>query len=140
MNLEQIKYYKVVCKCGHVGRKHYIPVQFAVKAEDGREAAKKARNFPRVKHQHKNAILDVVKLDYEEYLELLELNRNDNYLNCHSKQEQNKLCDLTNRIRDEVDNNIKKIDKKTRISRVRYLKRKFNLIEKACWEEAKECL
>lgn len=140
MCLEQIKYYKVVCKCGHVGRKHYIPVQFAVMAEDGKEAAKKARNFPRVKHQHKNAILDVVKLDYEEYLELLELNRNDSYLNCHSKQEQNRLCDLSDRIKDDLDNNIKKIDKKTRVSRVRYIKKKFNLIEKSYWEETKECL
>ncbi len=140
MNLGQIKYYKVVCKCGHVGKKHYIPVQFAVKAENGREAAKKARDFPRVKHQHKDAILDVVKLEYEEYLELLELNTNDSYLNCHSKQEQNRLCDLTEIIKDDLHNDVKEIDKKTRLSRVRYIKRKFNLIEKACWEEAKECL
>lgn len=30
------KYYKVVCKCGRVGRKFYILIAFAVKAENGR--------------------------------------------------------------------------------------------------------
>ena len=32
-------YYLVSCKCGHVGRDKYIPINFAVIAENGEEAA-----------------------------------------------------------------------------------------------------
>ena len=56
MKNEFEKYYMVIAKCGHVGRKNYIPVKFAVVAESGKEAAKKVRQFPRVKHDHKDAI------------------------------------------------------------------------------------
>ena len=52
-------FYKITAKCGHVGKKNYIPIKFAVCAEDGKEAAKKVRNFARVKDNHKDAILDV---------------------------------------------------------------------------------
>ena len=56
---EMKNYYEVLAKCGHVGKKHYVPVKFAVIAEDGKEAAKMVRYFPRVKHNHKDAILNV---------------------------------------------------------------------------------
>ena len=77
------KYYEVIAKCGHVGRKKYIPVKFAVVAESGKEAAKKVRQFPRVKHNHKDAILDVRCITVEEFLEIKESNANDPYLKCH---------------------------------------------------------
>ena len=32
---ETKNYYEVIAKCGHVGRKNYIPVKFAVVAESG---------------------------------------------------------------------------------------------------------
>ena len=67
---EQINFYEVIAKCGHVGKKHYIPIKFAVKAETGEEAAKIVRDFSRVKHNHKDAILSVAKIDYERYLEI----------------------------------------------------------------------
>ena len=38
--METKNYYEVIAKCGHVGKKHYVPVKFAVIAEDGKEAAK----------------------------------------------------------------------------------------------------
>ena len=82
------KYFKVVAKCGHIGRKHYIPVAFAVEAEDGKEAAKLTRFFSRVKHNHKDAILDCKEVSYEEFSELKTINLNDEYLKCHSRQEQ----------------------------------------------------
>ena len=50
--MEQIKYYNVTAKCGHVGRENYIPISFAVKAQSAKEASKRVRNFPRVKHDH----------------------------------------------------------------------------------------
>ena len=49
--------YEVCAKCGHVGRYNYVDKIFAVKASSGKEAAAKVRNFPRVKHDHKDAIL-----------------------------------------------------------------------------------
>jgi len=94
------KYFKVVAKCGHVGRKHYVPIAFAVEAESGKEAAKLTRFFPRVKHDHKDAILDCKEISYEEYLELNTINSNDEYLKCHSRQQQS-LIDLSDRLEDD---------------------------------------
>ena len=54
--------YEVICKCGHVGKQHYIEISFPIIAENGREAAKKARYLPRVKHHHKDAIINVRKI------------------------------------------------------------------------------
>lgn len=78
--METKKYYEVIAKCGHVGKKHYVPVKFAVIAEDGKEAAKMVRDFPRVKHDHKDAILNVSKIDCERFQEIVEMNGNDPYL------------------------------------------------------------
>ena len=57
-------------------------------AKYGIRTAKKVRQFSRVKHNHKDAILNVKKISYERYLEIVEANHNDQYLNCHSKHEQ----------------------------------------------------
>ena len=84
-------YYLVSCKCGHVGRKNYIPIDFAVRAEDGREAASIARYIPRVKHDHKDAILNCIKVDYDTYVRQIDINNHDVYLLCKSKHEQNKI-------------------------------------------------
>ena len=50
------RYFKVEAKCGHVGHGKCIWITFATAAEDGKEAAKKVRDFKRVKHDHKDAI------------------------------------------------------------------------------------
>ena len=89
--------YEVKCKCGHVGRKNYIVIAFPVIAESGKEAAKKARYFPRVKHDHKDAIINVRKINDEEYEKLVSINNNDLYLKCTNRQEQNSI-NLTDRI------------------------------------------
>ena len=34
-----MRYYHVTAKCGHVGKDHYIPITFAVKAGSATEAA-----------------------------------------------------------------------------------------------------
>ena len=80
MKNEEKNYYKVICKCGHVGRKNYVPIQFAIIAENGKEAAKIARQLPRVKHNHKDAILKVEKIDLKQFLEIKEINDSDQYL------------------------------------------------------------
>ena len=38
---ETTKYYEVIAKCGHVGRKHYVPIKFAVITKDGKEVYEK---------------------------------------------------------------------------------------------------
>ena len=139
MNEINNKYYKVVCKCGHVGRKFYIPIAFAVKAENGREAAFKARYIPRVKRQHKDAVLEVNELSYDEYLLLMQYNDNDPYLRCTSKQEQLKECDLDNRI--IFDDHFidfkkdKEVKKAKRKERVDFLLKKRSQIIRAYNEE-----
>lgn len=62
------KFYKVTCKCGHVGKQYFIRISFPINADSGKEASEIARSLPRVKHDHKDAILDCKEIDYEEYL------------------------------------------------------------------------
>ena len=129
------KYYTVIAKCGHVGRKNYIPIKFAVVAESGKEAAKKVRQFPRVKHNHKDAILDVRCITLEEFLEIKEINENDSYLKCHSRQEQNLIINLTERMVTDFHNVKQAFDKQARKDRVAYKLRKFKILEESSKKE-----
>ena len=129
------KYYAVITKCGHVGRKNYIPVKFAVVAESGKEAAKKVRQFPRVKHDHKDAILDVRCITLEEFLEIKESNDNDSYLKCHSRQEQNLIVNLAERMVADLHNVKQAFDKQARKDRVAYKLRKFKILEESSKKE-----
>ena len=124
------KYYIVIAKCGHVGRRKYVPVNFAIKAESGKEAARLARQIPRVKHDHKDAILSVRDVDVEEYIEMLDMNNNDPYLQCRSRHEQNLIPNLNERIVTDKHSVQKKWDKKSRRARVEYKLRKYRAIEK----------
>lgn len=90
------RYFSVECKCGHAGKMYYIPVKFAIVAENGKEAAEKGRWTPRVKHHQKYCILDVKELTEDEYYLLLSKNRNDPFLNCHSDEDQ-MLIDIEDR-------------------------------------------
>lgn len=82
------RYFSVECKCGHAGKMYYIPVKFAIIAENGREAAEKGRWTPRVKHHQKYCILNVEELTKDEYYLLLSENRNDPFLKCRSGKDQ----------------------------------------------------
>lgn len=124
-------YYEVIAKCGHVGRKNYIPVKFAVVAESGKEAAKKVRQFPRVKHDHKDAILYVRCITLEEFLEIKESNDNDPYLKCNSRQEQNLIVNLAERMVADLHNVKQAFDKQARKDRVAYKLRKFKILEES---------
>jgi len=103
-------YYAVITKCGHTGfgTKYYIPVIFAVQAQCAKDAAKRARWLPRVKHNHKDAILAVQAIDTSEYNNLIYINNKDPYLLVHSVQEQRRIipfCEMLNRLKIETTSN-----------------------------------
>lgn len=135
MKNEFEKYFMVIAKCGHVGKKNYIPVKFAVVAESGKEAAKKVRQFPRVKHNHKDAILDVRCITLEEFLEIRKMNENDPYLKCHSRQEQNLIVNLAERMVADLHSVKQAFDKQDRKDRVAYKLRKFKILEESSKKE-----
>ena len=135
MQNELNNYFMVIAKCGHVGKKKYIPIKFAVMAESGKEAAKKVRQFSRVKHNHKDAILDVRCVTLEEFLEINEINNNDPYLKCHSRQEQNLIDNLTERMVTDPHNVKEIFDKQARKDRVAYKLRKFKILEESSKRE-----
>ena len=87
--------YEVCAKCGHVGRNYYVDKIFAVRASNGREAARIVRNFPRVKHHHKDAIRYVVQIDEARFFEIHRINDEDPYFHCHNIQEQRQMCKIT---------------------------------------------
>ena len=78
-----MKYYEVTVKFGHVGKNKYYKGNIYIKAENGKEAASKARSCPRVKHDHKDAILSVTELDYETFQELWKHNEEISYFSCY---------------------------------------------------------
>jgi hypothetical protein len=88
-----MKFYEVKAKCGHVGKGHYYEGIFYVKAASGSEAAAVVRYMPRVKHHHKDAILNVFEVGYAQYSAGRAAMLLDPYYSCHSRQEQNCYID-----------------------------------------------
>lgn len=125
------KYFKVTCKCGHVGIKHFIRISFPVIAATGKGAAEIARYIPRVKHDHKDAILDCKEISFEQYKELQQINRNDPYLFCKNKQEQEMIEDFSERL--EIEPRFLKEIKKNRRESVKYRIKKQAIQEKEKW-------
>ena len=132
------KYFMVIAKCGHVGRQNYIPIKFAVVAESRKEAAQVVRCFGRVKHDHKDAILDVKEIDYIEYCEIKKSNDEDPYLRCHSKYEQKQIANLEERFVTDNHSSKKIYDKQERIDRIAYKSKKQKIIKKCKWEQTYE--
>jgi len=83
-----MEYYKVLAKCGHVGRNRYILKWFYLKSDSGEDAAKIIRFTPRVKHHHKDAIREVVRIDYDEYVNGSKIMASDMYFNVHNSTDQ----------------------------------------------------
>lgn len=126
----QQKYYAVHCKCGHVGVNNYIEIVFAVVANNGKEAAIKARKLPRVKHNKKDAIIDCYEISVEKYNEITEINKNDPYLKCKNIQEQRSIEGFESRIVKEPKRATMKMNKKERKAFVQYkLKKQKQLID-----------
>ena len=123
--MNEINYYAVEAKCGHVGRKNCIVITFPIVAESKKEAARITRQLPRVKHDHKDAIISVREITKDEYLLIKESNSSDLYLQCKSKQEQRMFCvDLDERI--IKDTCYKENEgKNSRMERILYKKKKY---------------
>ncbi len=110
-------FFIVTAVCGHVGRGWGIDRDFAVQAQSAREAARIARQIPRVKHDMKMAIRNVVEVDRTEYDEQILRNMHDPFLLCSAKREQNYLCPNLERYRIRDDSR----KKKPKVSRRAYL-------------------
>lgn len=129
-NQNNIKYYQVEAKCGHVGITNYIIIKFAIIANSKKEAAKIAREIPRVKHHQKDAIVSVEEISFEQYKYVLEDNQKDAYLSCANRQEQRIYClNIEERIiREKVYD---KNPKRNRQEKIKYKKKKEHSIKTA---------
>ena len=106
------RYFKVVTKCGHVGRYNCIWINFAIVAESKQQAADKVREEGRVKRNHKDFIKEIQEISFEEFMELKAQNDADPYLHCKNIQEQNRIVGFEERI--SVDEyNLAKLEKPT---------------------------
>lgn len=94
-----MKYFKVIAKCGHVGRNNYFRGEFFVGAENKKEAAQKVKTYPRVKKNHKDVILNVEEITNEQYIIGRNATKNNPYFKCKSKYEQNAIMEL---IQDQI--------------------------------------
>ncbi len=89
-------YYKVLAKCGHVGRNNYIEKEFFIKANSGKEAAYRVRWMPRVKHDRKDAILSVEEISYEQFKLGQASIRSDLFFSVTNSTEQRLYCVVDN--------------------------------------------
>ena len=124
------KYYAVHCKCGHVRPNRYVEIVFAVMAYNGKEAARKARGFARVKHNKKSAIIDCYEITREEYEAIIKANENDPYLKCKNIQEQRSIDGFESRIIKEPEKELPKKTKQERKDFVKYKLKKQKLFIK----------
>ncbi len=92
------RYFKVNAKCGHVGRRKFINIDFTVVASNAKEAAAKTRMFGRVKHHYKDAINSVEEISLEEFVELANALNNDPYIACDNIQDQRRIENIYDRI------------------------------------------
>ena len=96
-------FYEVQAKCGHVGKGRFFRGTFYVRAYTGSEAATIVRMLPRVKHDHKDAILSVRRIDKEEYEEGRREHSQNIYYSCVNIQQQRECLDqIEEYIEDEV--------------------------------------
>lgn len=123
-----MEHYLVTAQFGHVGRNNYIIKTIPVYVESGKEAAYKVRWMGRVKHNRKDAIINVRKCTYEEYLEQKEINANDPYFKVHSRQEQEALCEGIDSQIISYETQSSKANKLERINRVKFKMKKNKLI------------
>ena len=102
----------------------------------GKDASAIARYIPRVKHDHKDAILDARCITLEEFLEIKEINENDPYLKCHSRQEQKLIDNFEERLKDDLHGQKVKYDKEARLDRVAYKIKKTKILKKFSREDS----
>ena len=118
-----MKYFMVTVKFGHVGKSNFYKGNLYIKAESKKEAAEKARYFPRVKHDHKDAILNVEEIDKDSYREGLEKNRAIRYFSCYNVQEQREcFCEIEDAVFQE-----NRAEEYARHSKRRSLRKNYNV-------------
>lgn len=124
-----MKYYKVVAKCGHVGKGKYVEVVFPVCCDDAKSAAHQILKHGKVKKQLKNAISSVCEISLDEYLVLKQENTNNIYLRAHCSQEVNtEILDIKELV---FEKNKKKVEFETRREKITYLLKKKKTIMEA---------
>lgn len=87
------RYFVATMKGGHVRRSHYVVFWHYMKACSFEEAKEICKNLPRAKKDHKDFILEMKEITYEEYLEGRKKELNDPYLRCSNRQEQDLIYD-----------------------------------------------
>ena len=92
------KYYKVIAKCGHVGKRRYVPIAFAIKANSRHEASQLVRTFPRVKKQLDDAIISCENISKRQYKDLRRTNNQNPYLRCKTHKDQLAIANLQQQI------------------------------------------
>ena len=118
--------YSVKVKCGHVGKNKYIIKTLPVVAKDRKEAAKIARETPRVKHHWKDAVIEVERISKNKYMQLLSSYYKDPFFRCSNIQEQRKHClDIYDDIKE-----VEVLEPNSRSERVKYLLKKRKTIER----------
>ena len=107
-----MKYFEVAAKCGHVGRQYYYEGHFFVLAENAKKAAERVKSAPRVKKDHKDAVLWVCEVDEPTYSEGVEAMKNNPYFHCHCKHAQNTFIGLIlDGIKPETDRHLSFIER-----------------------------
>ena len=83
--MEDLKYYKVRAKCGHVGREKFCYMDFYIRGKGKREAMDYVlEKCPGVKRQlGKRAIDGVWRVTREKYIEGRKISKEDPYFKCH---------------------------------------------------------
>ena len=120
-----------------MANKYFIRISFPIVATCGKDASSIARYIPRVKHDHKDAILDCKEISYKEYLELQIINNKDPYLKCECKQEQEMIDNFSSRL--ELEPRLLKKEKKTKRESVEYrLKKQSYTLNEKWWEYLEE--
>ncbi|MCI5820157.1 MAG: hypothetical protein MRZ86_06200 [Acidaminococcus sp.] len=70
-------YFRVIAKCGNLGKRAYVPISFAVKAQNAKEAVEVAKNQPYVRKDFASPIISITEIDKESYEYLVAVNQND---------------------------------------------------------------
>ncbi len=78
------KYFEVGVKFGHVGTSKFYKGTLYLLANSRKEAAQIAREYPRVKHHHKEAILYVHRIEKNEYIAGRNKNKSNLFFTCTS--------------------------------------------------------
>ena len=88
-----MSYFRVTAKCGHAGKGKYCLKTFYVEAKNKKDAEEQVRKRPRVKHDRKDAITDIHRIDYEAYIKGLESQKYDPFFKCNSEEDRQRFMD-----------------------------------------------